>query len=106
MKKTFLGVALFLLISSANASAAFAADQVPQPGQPRTEHNILSSQLPAALLADIRKDYKDYWITELTEEGKGKHSDYSIVLENADQIVQLHSSNSEAWVVTGTSVKE
>jgi hypothetical protein len=106
MKKTFLGVALFLLISAANASAAFAAGQVPQLGQPRTEHNILSSQLPASLLADIRKDYKDYWITELTEEGKGKHSDYSIVLENADQIVQLHSSNSEAWVVTGTSVKE
>ena len=103
MKKTFLGVALFLLISAADASAA---GQLPQLGQPRIEHNILSSQLPATLLADIRKDYKDYWITELTEEGKGKHSDYFIVLENADQIVKLHSSNSEAWVVTGTSVKE
>jgi hypothetical protein len=100
-----MGVALFLLIGAVNASAASAAGHVPQPGQPRMEHNILPSQLPAALLADIRKDYKDYWITELTEEGKGRHSDYFIVLENADQIVQLRSSNSEAWVVTGTSVK-
>jgi len=77
MKRIVLGAALVLLISFAHAA---------QKGQPRTEHNILSSQLPAALLADIKRDYKDYWITALSEEGKTRHPDYSITLENADLI--------------------
>jgi hypothetical protein len=41
----------------------------------------------------------------LSEEGKGKHSDYFITLEDADQIVQLRSGDSENWVITSTSVK-
>ena len=102
MKKTFLGAALLLLISAAHVSAAGRARQT---GQPHAVHNILSGQLPVALLADIKKDYKDYWITELSEEGKVKHPDYSITLENADQIVELRSSDSESWIVTSTSVK-
>jgi hypothetical protein len=102
MKKTFLGAALFLLIS---ATHVFAAGRTPQTGQPHIVRNILSSQLPKALLADIKKDYKDYWITELSEEGKVKHPDYSVTLENADQIVQLRSSDSESWEVMSTSVK-
>jgi hypothetical protein len=102
MKKTFLGAALLLLISATHVSAA---GRTPQADQPRIVHNILSSQLPPALLAGVKKDYKDYWITELSEEGKVKHPDYSITLENADQIVQLHSSDSESWVITNTTVK-
>ena len=102
MKKTFLGAALLLLTSAAHVSAA---GRTLQTGQPHIVRNILSSQLPTALLADIKKDYKDYWITELSEEGKGKRPDYSLTLENADQIVQLHSNNSEGWEVMSTVVK-
>src|SRR5450755_740529 len=102
MKKTFLGVALLLLISATHASAA---DRAPQNGQPGGDRNILSSELPAALLADIKKDYKDYWITELIEEGKVKHPEFVLTLENADQILHLRSSDSETWVLMSTSVK-
>ena len=102
MKKRLLGAAFFLLIGFTYASAS---DRAPQSYQYRTGHNILSSQLPEALLTTIKKDYKDYWITELSESGKGKHSEYLITLENADQIVQLSSGDSENWVVTSTSVK-
>jgi hypothetical protein len=102
MKKIFLGAALLLLISAAHASTSGLA---PRNGKPHAEHNILSSQLPPALLADIKKDYKDYWITALSEEGKGKRPDYFLTLENADQIVQLRSSDAENWVITSTSVK-
>jgi hypothetical protein len=102
MKKIFLGAALFLVLSAAQVSAAGRA---PQNGQPRDEHNILSSQLPSALLTDIKKDYSDYWITQLSEEGRGKHPDYFLTLENADQIVHLRSSDASNWVVTSTSVK-
>lgn len=102
MKKTFLGAALLFLTSAAHVSAA---GRTPQTGQPHIARNILSSQLPSALLADIKKDYKDYWITELSEEGKGKRPDYSLTLENADQIIQLRSNNSEGWEVMSTVVK-
>ena len=102
MKKVLLGATLFLLVSSTHV---FAAGHISQKGQPHGVINILSTQLPVALLADIKKDYKEYWITELSEEAKGKHADYFITLENADQIVQLHSSGSGKWVVVSTSVK-
>jgi hypothetical protein len=103
MKKTFLGVALLLLIGATHASAA---DRTLQNGQPHADRNILSSQLPAALLAEIKKDYKDYWITELIEEGKAKHPDFLLTVENADQIVHLRSDDSESWVVMSATVKE
>jgi hypothetical protein len=102
MKQIVLGAALFLLISSSRASAA---GPTLQKGQPRITHNILSTQLPVALLTDIKKDYKDYWITELSEEGKSKHPDYVIILENADQVLQLRSDDAQSWVVTDTHVK-
>jgi len=102
MKKAIMGAALFLLIGLAQASASGLSSEK---GQPGTEHNILSSQLPGALLTDIKKEYKDYWITECSEKDKRKKADYFITLENADQIVQLRSSDSENWVLTNTSAK-
>jgi hypothetical protein len=109
MKKAIMGAALFLLIGLAQASASgvspAASGVNPAKGQPGTQHNILSSQLPGALLTDIKKEYKDYWITECSEIDKKKKADYFITLENSDQIVQLRSSDSENWVLTNTSVK-
>ena len=73
MKKTIMGAALFLVISFTQVSAAglgSAAALAPQKGQPRVARNILSTQLPAALLAGIKTDYKDYWITDLVQKEK------------------------------------
>ena len=96
MKRMLLGAALVLMITAVHASKAH---------QPVAEHNILSSQLPQALQTDIKKEYKDYWITGLLEEGKGRHPEYFITLENADQIVKLRSRDAVTWVMTNTSVK-
>jgi hypothetical protein len=68
-------------------------------------HNILSTQLPAAHLADIKKEYKGYWITELYEEGKSKQPSYFITLENADKVVKLSSDDSENRVIDSTKIK-
>jgi len=96
MQSILLGAALVLSISVAHAA---------KKGQPSTERNILSSQLPPALQTDIKKDYKNYWITGLSEEGKGRHPEYFMTLENADQIVKLRSHDAATWVITNTSVK-
>jgi hypothetical protein len=114
MKKTIMGAALFLVISFTQVSAAglvpaaglgSAAGLAQQKGQPRVARNILSTMLPAALLADIKTDYKDYWITDLVQKEKKKKSDYFITLENADQTVQLSSTDGDNWVVVNTIVK-
>jgi hypothetical protein len=68
-------------------------------------HNILSTKLPPVLLAEIKKDYKGYWITELYEEGKAKRPSYFIVLENADEIIKLGCDDSENWVIKSTMMK-
>ena len=74
-----------------NPRLCCSAHSVYRSAPPRA--HILSNRLPKALHADIKKDYKDYWNTELSGDGKGKHLDYSVTLENADQIAQLRSSD-------------
>lgn len=103
MKKSILITALLFVIGF---TAAWANDGSRSPRATFGQgHNILSGQLPATLLTDIKKGYKDYWITELYEEGHGKHPSYYITVENADQIIKLNSTDSENWVVTSTVSK-
>ena|ERR1700761_7644848 len=111
MKKVFLGAALLLMIGAAHAStgvlsgASTGASFFAMTSRVHVRQNILSSELPAALQAGIKKDYKDYWITALSEEQRGKHSDYYMTVENADQVMELRSTDGTSWEVTSTSVK-
>ena len=62
-------------------------------------HNIISSQLPADLQMDLRNNYSAYWITELFELNGNAESGYYIALENADEILNLHSTPDHGWEV-------
>lgn len=59
--------------------------------------NITSNQLPIQLLLEIKKNYSDYWITDLFELTGDGASNYYITLENADQRVTLRSEGSDSW---------
>ncbi len=98
-----MGAALLLSISFTHASAAALA---PQTSRPPVVRNITSTELPAALLTGIKNDYKDYWLTECSENGKKNREEYFITLENADQTLQLKSSDRSSWEVVSTKVKE
>ena len=100
MKKRIIIGAIFMVITFALAMTG-RANELPA----YSVHNILSSQLPQPLLADVKKDYSDYWITGLYEEGSLKHPSYYITLENPDQIITMSSDDSENWVLTNTTVK-
>jgi hypothetical protein len=113
MKKTIITTTLFLAIGLTAALAndnrstrdnAAGANVSNDSGHSK-ERNILSSQLPPALLKDVKQDYKNYWISELFEEGSAKHPSYYITLENADQTVKLSSDDSKNWIVTSTVLK-
>lgn len=96
MKKLVIGAAFLMAVSTTYA-------------RPLTKHseerNILSSELPTGLQSGIKSTYAGYWITELTEEGEGKHAKYFVTLENADQIVHLRAGKSAEWELVNTSVK-
>jgi hypothetical protein len=96
MKKLVLGAALLMVISTTYARSSTKHNE---------ERNILSSELPVGLQSDIKSTYAGYWITELTEEGEGKHVKFSLTLENADQIVHLRAGKSAEWELVSTDVK-
>jgi hypothetical protein len=59
--------------------------------------NIKSSQLPIQLLLDLKRDYANYWITDLFEfNGDGTNS-YYVTLENADTSITLRANSSDDW---------
>ncbi|MBO9565876.1 MAG: hypothetical protein J7621_24070 [Niastella sp.] len=59
--------------------------------------NILSSQLPINLQADLRKTYGAYWITDLFEMAANNNTSYYVTLQNGDQQVILKASASTGW---------
>jgi hypothetical protein len=96
MKKFIFGAALLLAIST--TYAAKTTKHV-------DERNILSSALPTALQSSIKTAYAGYWITELTQDGDGRHAKYVLTLENADQVLHLRAGRADNWEVVSTTVK-
>jgi hypothetical protein len=66
--------------------------------------NILSSQLPLELMMDLKKDYSNYWITELFELNGDGQNCYYVSLENADSKLVLRS-NGDSWEFYQKSAK-
>lgn len=67
--------------------------------------NIKSSQLPIQLLLELKRDYANYWITDLFEfNGDGTNS-YYVTVENADSVVTLRANASEDWKLYSKKTK-
>ena len=67
-------------------------------------HPIVSTELPITLQARLKKDYTNYWITDLFEVVKSD-VEYYITLENADTKVILKASPATGWSVYQKSAK-
>jgi hypothetical protein len=63
-----------------------------------TTRNISSTQLPIALQANLKKNYDEYWITNLFELSNEEGTSYYITLENADSKLVLKSLSSAEWI--------
>jgi hypothetical protein len=59
--------------------------------------NILSGQLPINLLADIKRNYGSYWISDLFEISMNNETAYYITLESGDQTLILKSAGASGW---------
>jgi hypothetical protein len=96
MKKIVFGAALVFTIGMAQAAPVSSHNE---------EHNISSSGLPAALQSGIKTSYAGYWVTDLKQDGEGKHVKYLLTLENPDQVVHLRAGKADGWEVVSTTVK-
>ena len=62
--------------------------------------NISSLQLPIILQTELKKEYNNYWITDLFEMSNDYGAEYYLTLEDADNKTILKSSvGSNAWTV-------
>ena len=61
--------------------------------------NLLSYQLPINLQTQLKKEYSQYWISELFEFGTDDDTFYYVVVENGDQKLTLKTSASGDWSV-------
>ncbi|RPD51870.1 hypothetical protein [Paracnuella aquatica] len=59
--------------------------------------NISSLQLPVVLLASIKKDYNQRWISDLVEVSDENGTYYYVTLEDADQKLILKSDGATRW---------
>ena len=63
---------------------------------------ISSMDLPLNLQTGLKKDYAEYWISDLFEVAKTDGTTYYITLETADTKMVLKSTGSSAWDVYKT----
>jgi hypothetical protein len=68
--------------------------------------NILSTSLPSRLLSPIKKNYGNFWITDLHKQVTNGKLTYYITLESADQKIKLSATPSTTWMRTSTISKE
>ena len=61
--------------------------------------NILSDQLPIALLTDLKKNYSNFWVSDLFEIAAQGQTSYYMTLENADETLVLQSDDFNTWSV-------
>ncbi len=54
--------------------------------------------LPVTLQLALKKNYSNFWITDLYEISKGGSTNYFITMEDADESVMLKASSDSAWV--------
>jgi hypothetical protein len=66
---------------------------------------ISSLQLPINLQTGLKKNYSNYWISDLFETATGAGSGYYMTLENADSRIVLKSVDGSDWTVYSKSKK-
>jgi hypothetical protein len=61
--------------------------------------NIVSNQLPLNLLADLKRNYTGFWISDLFEMATKGDTAYYMTVENGDYSIVLKSNGSSGWDV-------
>jgi len=113
MKKTIPSIVLLLIIGLTNARAtggvkneAASSKKSSAVKSSAVVHNILSDQLPVRLRTGIKKNYSNYWISDLYKKTVNGKASYCITVENADKKVTLNATPSTTWLITRVVSKD
>ncbi len=68
--------------------------------------NISSLDLPMNLQRSLKKDYSNFWITDLFELSNGNNTSYYITLENSDSRQVLKADANGEWSSFSKETKE
>ncbi|MBS1946846.1 MAG: hypothetical protein JST47_03690 [Bacteroidetes bacterium] len=68
--------------------------------------NILSDKLPINLMTSLKKNYNNYWISDLFEMAADGQSSYYVTLETTDETIVLKSNGSGEWGTYKKTKKE
>jgi|SRR6516164_2847032 hypothetical protein len=71
-----------------------------------TVRNILSDKLPINLLVSLKKEYNNFWISELLEVDSDWSICYYITLENENRILKLRADSGTGWELSKKIKKE
>jgi hypothetical protein len=58
---------------------------------------ITPTDLPVTLQSQVKKQYGEYWISDLFELSQPENTAYYLTVENADTRLVLRSQNGSAW---------
>jgi predicted lipoprotein with Yx(FWY)xxD motif len=58
---------------------------------------MYTDRLPPSLISDLKKNYGDYWITDLFKYSTNEGIGYFITVENGDQKIMLRSDGRQKW---------
>lgn len=110
MKKTIFPIVLLLTIGTVQAHSIdrhFTNEGERSSKKSTTVvRNILSDKLPAKLLTSIKKEYKEFWITNLYKENANGKISYHITVENADKKVLMSATRTSGWSVDHVTPKD
>lgn len=59
--------------------------------------NITTASLPLTLQANLRKEYGNFWVSDLVEVTKSEGTSYLVTIENADTRLVLKSNGGYEW---------
>ncbi len=59
--------------------------------------NISSSQLPVSLQSSLKKNYSNYWISDLFEVANNNGTSYYVTMEDGNKKVVLNSASGSEW---------
>ena len=68
--------------------------------------NITATQLPIGLLNEVKKNYREFWISDLFEIAMNNETAYYITLQNGDYTLVMKSNGGSSWDVFKKERKE
>lgn len=87
----------FIKVSFRINDMTLSAYYLPNGDQLAVTRFISTTQLPLQLSISLKKDYSNYWVSDLFEMNDNNGTEYYITLENESQIKVLKSSLASDW---------